>query len=556
MVRKLSSHADGPAAAPERAVQAPPAPTRAPSAATIQAKLTVGAVDDRYEREADRMAVAVMRAINGSPPPGATDAAPTGNTAQRRVQRAPAAPTIGLEGGDVDADTSSRIQRARSGGSPLDDSLRRTMEGGFGADFSRVRVHTDSTANGLSERIQAKAFTTGSDIFFSKGAYSPDTSQGQKLVAHELTHTIQQGAAAPAQRAQREVELPISGTSDPAGRIQRKEGQKVSAVTLTPGGERNDYKGTEELVFDERSPEYLAQLKFDAANAQAKLISAFKHLEELDSVAFSYQKGPLKNTEDPLTDFNPNPDPNQKKTPLSPALADQAFPTKAKERILDKAGTKYKGDFSQFTDISRASLIFDNPKTLIESQTLLKEIFSASGMKVVRQNNRFDKEGTEDDHYRDFLVNLSVPLGDIEHIVELQLHLKPMMAAKSARKKEIQDPNYTALNKSASRLLKLNGTKDSKDKTISFPEKALHSVREISAADSPSTIDGGEGLSGHHLYNVKRYLFENHEISLKSEWKIWSKVAADDFYDAAWKKDVLGKEPSSEIAILQKLSFT
>ena len=87
-----------------------------------------------------------------------------------------------------------------SGGSPLDDGLRRKMERGFGADFSSVRVHTDSTATGLSNRIQAKAFTTGSDIFFSQGAYSPDTSQGQKLVAHELTHTIQQCAAQPLHR--------------------------------------------------------------------------------------------------------------------------------------------------------------------------------------------------------------------------------------------------------------------------------------------------------------------------------------------------------------------
>ena len=294
-------------------------------------------------------------------------------------------------------------------------------------------------------------------------------------------------------------------------------------------------------------------MKFDAANAQAKLISAFKHLEELHGVDFQYQKGPPKDTEDPLTDFSP--DLSEKKTPLSPALADQAFPTKAKERILDKAETKYEGDFSQFTDISRASLIFNSPKKLIDSQTLLKGIFSASGMEVVRENNRFAGVGTEDDHYRDFLVNLSVPLGDVKHIVELQLHLLPMMAAKSVRKKEIDDPNYENLNESASRLLKLNETNDINGKIIKFPEKALHSVQEISDAKSPSTIDDGKGLSGHHLYNVKRYLFENHKESLELEWKIWSKVAADDFYDAAWENGVLSEEPSADIATLQELSF-
>ena len=70
------------------------------------------------------------------------------------------------------------------------------MEDGFGADFSRVRVHTDGAANDVNRRIQAHAFTTGSDIFCGKGRYAPSSLGGQELLAHELAHVVQQGAAA------------------------------------------------------------------------------------------------------------------------------------------------------------------------------------------------------------------------------------------------------------------------------------------------------------------------------------------------------------------------
>ena len=69
------------------------------------------------------------------------------------------------------------------------------MEQAFGADFGGVRVHTDSDSDALSQSLQARAFTTGKDIFFSSGEYDPSSSAGQHLLAHELTHTIQQGAS-------------------------------------------------------------------------------------------------------------------------------------------------------------------------------------------------------------------------------------------------------------------------------------------------------------------------------------------------------------------------
>jgi len=101
----------------------------------------------------------------------------------------------GLEGGDVDEGVARSIQSAKGGGAPLDDGVRSSMEQGFGADFSGVRVHTGGQADALNRSLNARAFTTGSDIFFGKGQYNPGSTGGQELIAHELTHTVQQGAA-------------------------------------------------------------------------------------------------------------------------------------------------------------------------------------------------------------------------------------------------------------------------------------------------------------------------------------------------------------------------
>ncbi|MCA9962843.1 MAG: DUF4157 domain-containing protein [Anaerolineales bacterium] len=96
------------------------------------------------------------------------------------------------EGGVVATDVESRIQQAQGGGQPLTDGVRQPMEQAFGADFGSVRIHTNSEANDLNQSLQARAFTTGQDIFFKEGEYSPGNSSGQELLAHELTHVVQQ----------------------------------------------------------------------------------------------------------------------------------------------------------------------------------------------------------------------------------------------------------------------------------------------------------------------------------------------------------------------------
>lgn len=84
------------------------------------------------------------------------------------------------------------IQQARGGGQSLDSKVRGQMEPTFGADFSGVRIHADTQADMLNRQLNARAFTTGQDIFFRQDAYNPGNSSGRELIAHELTHVVQQ----------------------------------------------------------------------------------------------------------------------------------------------------------------------------------------------------------------------------------------------------------------------------------------------------------------------------------------------------------------------------
>ncbi len=94
-------------------------------------------------------------------------------------------------GADMDAVERS-IGAARGGGHGLDASTRTRMESSFGVDFGGVRIHTDARADALGESLAARAFATGNDVFFRQGEYNPGASSGRELLAHELTHVVQQ----------------------------------------------------------------------------------------------------------------------------------------------------------------------------------------------------------------------------------------------------------------------------------------------------------------------------------------------------------------------------
>lgn len=95
---------------------------------------------------------------------------------------------------DVDAGVEQAIESQRGGGQPMSADVQRSFGEAFGADFSGVRIHTGTESDQLNAAVGARAFTTGSDVFFREGEYQPDTSEGKRLLAHELTHTIQQNA--------------------------------------------------------------------------------------------------------------------------------------------------------------------------------------------------------------------------------------------------------------------------------------------------------------------------------------------------------------------------
>ncbi|WDD96739.1 eCIS core domain-containing protein [Thalassomonas actiniarum] len=110
----------------------------------------------------------------------------------------------------------SSLQSSKGSGSPLPDNTRAEMETGIGANFGAVKIHTNDNAAQMNQQINAKAFTHGSDIYFNQGQYNPESSSGKHLLAHELTHTVQQGAS------------PQTQASPDSGNISRVGNQSTS----------------------------------------------------------------------------------------------------------------------------------------------------------------------------------------------------------------------------------------------------------------------------------------------------------------------------------------
>lgn len=115
-------------------------------------------------------------------------------------------------GNEVSANIEKQITSSRGGGQSMDSATQTLMETSFGADFSNVRIHTNSQSVQMNKDLGAHAFAVGNDIHFNEGAYQPSTKAGVGLLAHELTHVVQQGAAAQTKRISRQ-----SGASSPQG---------------------------------------------------------------------------------------------------------------------------------------------------------------------------------------------------------------------------------------------------------------------------------------------------------------------------------------------------
>lgn len=119
----------------------------------------------------------------------------------------------------------SNLSHSKGSGTPLSASVNSSMSNAFGADFSKVRVHTDSTATQMSRQLNAQAFTHGSDIYFNSGKFDTTSRSGQHLLAHELTHTVQQAGAIANCTKNKSNDSTIHKSDDP-----------VSKPTATPEG--------------------------------------------------------------------------------------------------------------------------------------------------------------------------------------------------------------------------------------------------------------------------------------------------------------------------------
>ncbi len=114
----------------------------------------------------------------------------------------------------------SRLNSKKGNGNPLDSSTKSRMEGAFGTTFNNVNIHTDSEAASMSSDINAQAFAHGQDVFFNKGKYNPGTPEGDMLLAHELTHTIQQNGAESESKGS-ETQLEQDANKSSLGLLQR-----------------------------------------------------------------------------------------------------------------------------------------------------------------------------------------------------------------------------------------------------------------------------------------------------------------------------------------------
>lgn len=192
----------------------------------IQPKFKIGVPNDKYEQEADRVADQVMRMPEHA---GSGRTGITSNIIIPNVQRLCAGCQGDLEQNymvqtkvasghtvAVTPNVANGIQSLKGGGQPLPETNRNYFEPRFGHDFRQVRIHTGSRAADLARGINASAFTLGQEVVFGAGQYRPHSSDGQRLIAHELTHVVQQDGVTfnPGSRLQRLVSDDYSTIED------------------------------------------------------------------------------------------------------------------------------------------------------------------------------------------------------------------------------------------------------------------------------------------------------------------------------------------------------
>jgi len=180
----------------------------------LQKKLRIGASNDPLEREADQVAEQVMATTATSP------IKPTPLRIQRYAGQATEEPQT----------APASVDRVLAGsGRPMESALRQDMEQRFGHDFSQVRVHSGGGAEQSARDVDAKAYTSGHNIVFGEGGFSPATQEGRRLIAHELTHVVQQerGSTQISRKIRCDPQASLNGFLSSKGVLHYTENNKV-----------------------------------------------------------------------------------------------------------------------------------------------------------------------------------------------------------------------------------------------------------------------------------------------------------------------------------------
>lgn len=161
---------------------------------SVQAKLSINQPNDEYEQEADAVANRIMRMADVESKPFFSPGFDIQRTCkhceeEKKVHRK----VINSEPANAEANLESYVSSLHGGGNTLPAEVRNFFEPRFGRDFSDVKIHAGALATKSAQSIQAMAYTSGNNIVFNEGQYSPDTDKGKRLLGHELTHVIQQG---------------------------------------------------------------------------------------------------------------------------------------------------------------------------------------------------------------------------------------------------------------------------------------------------------------------------------------------------------------------------
>jgi hypothetical protein len=204
----------------------------------FQPRLEVGPVDDVYEREADAVADQVVGGQSLAGQPSISSLSVQRKCSKCEEEHVQRKCDNEKESGDAIVDVASVIDKP---GKPLEDGAKSFMEERFGYDFSQVKIHTDNAAAKSAQSINALAYTSGNNVVFNEGQYNPGTGSGNRLLAHELTHVVQQNTGkVRAKRIQRECLTSKPGTDEQP--FTFKKGKKKMAA------EFSDAKGADSFI--------------------------------------------------------------------------------------------------------------------------------------------------------------------------------------------------------------------------------------------------------------------------------------------------------------------